>query len=216
MDSKIPLTHSLNTAIDFFALMKRTDCLTGFLEPLEGYALFLLAAQGDGVGEIVEIGSLHGKSTSWLASGSKGAGREKVTAVDVFSFIPDPETGIGWPSLERADWGRSFNVFERNIKAMGLWDWVNPVIATSEEASKSWDKPIRLLFIDASHTYENVGLDFQYWTPHLVPEGWVAFHDYQSEEGVHRFVDELVGDSASGFEFVLTMNDLALTRRIRG
>ena len=69
---------------DYPILENRFKKIEGFLFPLEGYTLMMLAANGAGEGEIVEIGSYKGKSTCWLATGSKGAGREKVTAVDHF------------------------------------------------------------------------------------------------------------------------------------
>jgi hypothetical protein len=41
-----------------------------------------LAAGGPGLGAIVEIGCSQGRPTAFLAAGSRGAGRERVVAID--------------------------------------------------------------------------------------------------------------------------------------
>src|ERR1700761_7895342 len=58
--------------------------IDGYLKGKEGYALMLLAMGGPGRGAIVEIGSFKGRSTCFLALGTKLAGREKVIAIDHF------------------------------------------------------------------------------------------------------------------------------------
>lgn len=51
-------------------------------------------------------------------------------------------------------------VFRQNIKDAGIEDWIVPPVITSTDALISWQDPIRLLFIDANHTYEAVREDF--------------------------------------------------------
>lgn len=48
-----------------------TRKIDGWLTELEGAALYHAAMYGPAEGKIVEIGSFKGKSTVWLASGSK-------------------------------------------------------------------------------------------------------------------------------------------------
>jgi Methyltransferase domain len=40
-----------------------------------------------------------------------------------------------------------------------------PLIMTSEEAVRGWNKPIRFLWIDGDHRYEPMKLDFKLWEP---------------------------------------------------
>ncbi len=82
-----------------------------------------------------------------LASGLKKAGRaEKVFAVD--------------PHLRG-----SYEVFLENLRFHSVWDVVCPLRMTSEEAAKGRNEPIRLLFVDGSHRYEDVRLDIRLWEP---------------------------------------------------
>ena len=37
--------------------------------------------------------------------------------------------------------------------------------------------PIDLLFIDDGHYYETILKEFELWKPHVVPGGWIVFHD---------------------------------------
>jgi predicted O-methyltransferase YrrM len=150
-----------------------TDGVEGFLSDHEALYLSRLAAAGPGTGAIVEIGSYHGKSTVLIAQASQAAGREKIIAID-------PKKG------------GAIDEFHRNLARAGVTEHVTPVVATSDDAATTWQGPIRLLWIDGAHSYEQVGRDFQNWTPFLVDGGIVAFHDTYEWEGVRRVIDEHV------------------------
>ncbi|MCJ7832852.1 MAG: class I SAM-dependent methyltransferase, partial [Deltaproteobacteria bacterium] len=171
-----------------------------FLFPLEGYTLMILAAYGAGEGQIVEIGSYKGKSTCWLASGSKEAGRGKVTAVDHFK---SPVLRPGLPADQ--EW-TSLDEFKENIKLMGLEDDVRVIVSDSETAVKSWDQSIRLLFIDGDHSYEASKLDFECWSPFVIENGYVVFHDIEVWDGVTRFYNELKSTSEEFVEVFSVMS----------
>jgi predicted O-methyltransferase YrrM len=68
----------------------------------------------------------------------------------------------------------------------------------SDEAVKTWSGAIDFLFIDGDHAYEACRRDFEDWSPHVVPDGVLAFHDallgppWMDESfGSARFVREL-------------------------
>jgi hypothetical protein len=53
------------------------------------------------------------------------------------------------------------------------------------------DKSLRLVYIDADHSYSAVIWDIAIWRAKLVPGGVMAFHDYESPQyGVKRAVKE--------------------------
>ncbi len=52
----------------------------------------------------------------------------------------------------------------------------------SEELGRTWDRPLRLLWIDGDHTWAGARTDFDTFARYLVPGGIVAFHDV-----LHRY-----------------------------
>lgn len=133
--------------------------IPGWLTPGEGELLYRQAARCSLELAIVEIGAFKGKSTVCLARGSMAGQRAKVYSID-----PHEETD----SLEE---------FRANIRSAGVEEMVEPIVATSEEASRSWDSPIGLLFIDGNHDLEYVVKDCRLWFQHVAEGGFVALHD---------------------------------------
>src|SRR5437899_9399700 len=83
-----------------------------WLGPLEGYVLYRLARDGEGKGEIVEIGSWMGRSTAWLAAGSRARGRERVHAVDTLEGDTAEHPSL-WPLVYQH--GTDYKVFLDNL-----------------------------------------------------------------------------------------------------
>ncbi len=164
------------TAAERDLVRRLTDGVEGFLSDDEAVYLMRLAASVGGEGAIVEIGSYHGKSTVLLAHAARAAGREPVVAID--------------PHL-----GGAVKPFHDTLARGGVTDHVKPVVATSDAAAETWRGPIRLLWIDGSHVYDQVLRDFRNWTPFLVDGGIVAFHDTYEYDGVRRVIDEEVAPS---------------------
>lgn len=159
-----------------------TRNIDGWLTELEGASLFHAAAYGPGEGKIVEIGSFKGRSTIWLASGSKRAGRGSVYTIDTHLGSPEHQPGGEFASHMPPEGTTEF-VFRENIRQAGLEDWIVPLVMSSSDALSSWRDPIRLLFIDAAHAYEAVRSDFLGWQQHVVVGGLVAFHDVDRWDG---------------------------------
>lgn len=184
----------LKPAMDYWLYTDRFSSIEGFLDPIEGYALHLLAAFGPGQGDVVEIGSLYGRSTCYLASGCLRNGRGEVHAVDTFLGSPEHKAGGKAEQKILISDGSTFKTFLRNIASQRLDHVVRPQRTSSEEAAAGWKGPVRLLFIDGDHSYEESRKDFLIWTPHLEPEGMVVMHDIGTWEGVTRFYMELLAE----------------------
>ncbi|HKZ34407.1 MAG TPA: class I SAM-dependent methyltransferase [Patescibacteria group bacterium] len=155
--------------------------VNGWLSIQEGELLYTLAQKNPLKGCIVELGSYHGKSTICLSQGTKAIQGKKVYTVDRF---------IGGEDI-----GPEKNFYHHlidNVRDFGLKDWVIAIKGDTAESAKNWKDPIRLLFIDASHTYDNVRRDFDAWQKHLIPDGIVVFHDSVDRPGVHRVVREVI------------------------
>jgi hypothetical protein len=67
--------------------------------------------------------------------------------------------------------------FRRAIEKAGLVDTVVPIVCRSEVAARLWSTPLSLVFIDGGHSYEAALTDYQCWTRHLLPGGYLLIHD---------------------------------------
>ena len=150
----------------------------------EGRLLYDLARGCRGRGVIVEIGSWKGKSTIWLASGSRRGARAKVYAIDPHTAESD--------NLVTQSAVPTFAEFTRNIRSAGLDDLVVPLVTTSIEAARSFAEPVEMIFIDGAHDYASVALDLDVWLPKVVDGGTIAFHDTVAWDGPRRLVAERV------------------------
>lgn len=166
-------------------LANRFDTIEGWTPALAGYALYCAAKYPEVQGEVVEIGSWKGRSTCWIAEGSP------MYAVDVFD---------GGEMLKGQANGSTFGQFIDNISHQGLVHKVTPIIGDSVEVAKTWELPIRMMFIDGNHSYEGVKKDWESWKYFLVDGAIVFFDDVGGNyEGAKRFFDEL------GIEPILTI-----------
>ena len=184
----------------------------GFLLDAEGYALMQLAANGHGIGEILEVGSYMGRSASWMALGSKRTHRERITAVDHFRGSPEQQAGQDCESKVIVEEGSTFPRFMSNLRRIGVDDHVDPVVASSEEAVRNWTKPIRLLFIDGDHTYEESRRDFELWSPFVVTGGYVCFHDIGNAPGVTQYHQELLKQTKQ-YSHIVTVVSLSVLQK---
>ena len=124
---------------------------------------------------VVEIGSFKGRSTAFIASGLKSG---QIYCIDVWSNVMD--------LIAHAD----------NMKLLGYHNMVTQIRGLSKEVAKSWsktwNKPIDMLFIDGNHNYPNVKQDYELWSPYVKTGGINAIHDYGALAwpGVRKFVDQ--------------------------
>lgn len=198
------------SAASLLSAAQRVAGIGGWLHPAEGFLLMELARLGDGLGAVVELGSFMGLSTCWLAAGSSDGRRGPVVAVDTFNGSVEHSEGYyDSPAVSR--YGDTFPAFEANLRRLGLWESVVPVVGDSRTAAAGWDRgPVRLLFIDADHTYEGVKGDFEAWTPHLDDGGLVAFHDVGVFPDVTRFYGEVI---AGPWREIAGVESLRVVRR---
>ncbi len=133
--------------------------------------LFLAAALPTADGEVLEIGSYRGRSTVVLAKGALWAGQDKVVACD--PFVPVAPTDPV---------GSSHEVFLANLRRHGVESHVQLHHTWSAELARTWDRPLRLLWVDGNHDYAAVRADVEAYLPHLAPGALVALHDVDRAE----------------------------------
>src|SRR6185295_9863918 len=72
--------------------------------------------------------------------------------------------------------------------------------ALSSDLARSWDRAIRVLWIDGDHTYAGAKQDLDLFLPHLVDGGIIAFHDvlHSFEGPIRVFVEDVLRSDRFG------------------
>jgi len=165
--------------------------IKGFLDKEEGSCLYEIALEAGRHGPCLEIGSYCGKSAIYLGS----ACRENngiLFSIDHHRGSEEQQPGEEYfdPDLFDAESGRvdTFKEFRRVIEKAGLAETIVPLVCRSEVAARLWATPLSLVFIDGGHSYDAVFRDYQCWSRHIMPEGYLLIHDI--------FVDPAQGGQA--------------------
>jgi hypothetical protein len=160
--------------------------IDGMMPPDELIRIVELAYAGDADGDTVELGSWVGLTTCYLAAACQARGRGEVFTVD--TFVGTKEGGQTYPSSSKYG-GSTLAAFEHNVAASGLGHRIHVYVGrTTEMAKRHAGRPIRLLFIDADHSYAGVKADFDTWSPLVMAGGLIIFHDYRIND-VRRFIE---------------------------
>jgi predicted O-methyltransferase YrrM len=133
--------------------------------------LALAAACIPAHGTIVEIGSFKGRSTVMLAKLAAHYGLGPIVSIDPHTHNLS-EKGAN-PSQATS----TYEDFLHSLRQAGVEEQVEVHREYSQEASRNWTRPIRLLWIDGDHSYQGAKEDFLNFAPYLSPMGVVAFHD---------------------------------------
>jgi predicted O-methyltransferase YrrM len=152
----------------------------GFLEEEEGRRLYALALEVGSRGPCLEIGSYCGKSALYLGAACRESG-SVLFSVDHHRGSEEQQPGEEYFDPELWD-PRSLSVdtlsvFRRTIAKAGLEAFVVPLVCSSVVAARVWATPLSLVFIDGGHAEETVRADYMGWSDHLIPGGYLLFHD---------------------------------------
>ncbi|HOS97368.1 MAG TPA: class I SAM-dependent methyltransferase [Deltaproteobacteria bacterium] len=152
----------------------------GFLDAGEGRRLYELAREASARGPLLEIGGYCGKSTLYLGLGCR-ENNGVLFSIDHHRGSEEQQKGQEYfdPELYDEREGRvdTFRFFRSAMERAELLDTVVPLVTTSEVAARMWATPLALVFIDGSHTYPGAFADYVAWSPHIVPQGYLAIHD---------------------------------------
>ena len=144
--------------------------IEGRLTEREIRFLALLAAAPTCAGTVLEIGSFCGRSTVVLAKSAAFANAAGIVAVDPLSLPASTDPS----ALTATDVAASLRA---NLRTHGVEHLVEFHQMKSGELAQSWNRPLRLLWIDGDHTLEGARGDFRGYAPFLHPGAIVAFHD---------------------------------------
>jgi predicted O-methyltransferase YrrM len=146
------------------------------------------------IAHFVEVGAFLGKSTSFMAVEIAKSKKDiRFDVVDTWQGSIEHQEGAKHARSEVAD-GTLYAQFRRNMKPVA--HLLNPIQASSLEAVKRYkDSSLDFVFLDASHTYEDVKADIQAWKPKVKRGGYFGGHDYQTHfPGVIKAVNEEISD----------------------
>lgn len=120
--------------------------------------------------KILEVGACYGRSTAALGYACVGT-RRSVQSIDTF-FGND---GIMGRTAYR------LHVWQENMRRLGLDHYVVPLAGYSHPLLRAFpeEEMFDFVFIDASHEYADVLLDFELAYPRVKPGGWIGFHDVE-------------------------------------
>jgi predicted O-methyltransferase YrrM len=196
------------------------DTVKGFMAADEAQALYDSALAVAGLGPILEIGSYCGKSTIYLGLACQLTGNT-VFALDHHRGSEEHQKGEFFhdPDLYDVDGEQmdTFIEFRYNMDRAGINDVVVPVVASSGTASRHWQTPLGMVFIDGGHSLDAAVTDYRCWAGHLVRGGTLAIHDVfpNPADGGHAPYTIARLALASGlFEEISQVNSLALLRRV--
>jgi len=148
---------------------------------------------------LIEIGSYCGRITVAMGLTLRGLDRKDVRIAAVHEPTHDYFSDDRSPrEVLRA--------------SLTMHELANLVILAPEEDAAPWERTSHLLLIDGCHDYKSIRSDFERYTPKLVPDGLLVFHDYADYfPDVQRYVNELL--ISRNFEFVAQEASLIALRR---
>jgi MMP 1-O-methyltransferase len=156
----------------------------GYMAEDEGKALFELALEAASFGPCLEIGSFCGKSAVYLGTACKIKGVTLFT-IDHHTGSEEQQPGQLYfdPEIydERKGEIDSFPLLRETLRKADLENTVVPMVTWSKVAARNWTTPLGLVFIDGGHSYEAALMDYLCWYEHLVPGGYLIFHDIYSD-----------------------------------
>jgi len=158
----------------------KIDKIKGFLDERESDYLYELALKASKKGPCLEIGSYCGKSAVYIGGACK-ENNAVLFSLDHHRGSEEQQPGQEYfdPDLLNEQTGLidTLPLFRHTLAVFALEDTVIPIVGRSETIGRAWQTPLSLIFIDGSHAYESVLKDYQIWSKHLMPGGYLVFHD---------------------------------------
>lgn len=191
MDTTLPTSVAFTSILA--QIQQRLVGVEGWLTDREMEFLALAAARPTAEGEILEIGSFRGRSTIVLALASHATRPNTEPDQPVIAIDPLLDDD---PLLENPlPHGAAAQIFHANLRRAGVEHLVEFHRGFSYEIAATWDRPLRLLWIDGDHSYASTKQDFDLFAPHLADGAILAMHDVLSPyEGCIRvFLEDVLG-----------------------
>jgi predicted O-methyltransferase YrrM len=182
---------------DLEGLIAAAATIPGMLSEESGKFLFALCYAQQLQGDVIEIGSWQGYSTSFLARAVAESRNGRLYAIDHFRGNVGKESAYVVGKSDLSDLPRKFS---DNMQRLGLLQTVRLMEMPNREAAERLRREqirVRFLFIDGDHTREGVQRDVDLFFPFLMKGSIVVFDDCSpSAPGVIETIDRLFNEKA--------------------
>lgn len=159
---------------------KLLSSIKGFLDEDEGRCLYEIARKASRLGPCLEIGSYCGKSTIYIGAACK-TNNGILFSIDHHRGSEEQQPGEAYfdPELFDPQSGRmdTFREFRKTIEKAGIEDTVVAMVCRSDVAARLWATPLSMVFIDGGHSKEATLTDYDCWSRHIIPGGYLLIHD---------------------------------------
>ncbi len=156
------------------------ETIKGFLDPEEARYLYTVAREASRRGPCLEIGGYCGKSTVCIAAGCKEYG-QTLFSVDHHRGSEEHQPGEAYFDPDLYDRQNqcvdTFREFRKTLVKADIEDTVVPMVCRSSVAARCWRTPLSLVFIDGGHAYPDAYADYEAWSRHIIPGGYLVIHD---------------------------------------
>lgn len=167
------------TEQEFAPVLAAVAAVEGWMTDDQARRLWQAARRVGAGGQIVEIGSFHGRSTIVLATGA--ADGTTVVAIDPHGGGDRGPNEIT-PDAQRGD--ADHDTFHANLARAGVNERVRHVRRPSGDALDQVTGAIDVLYIDGAHRYRYAKPDIELWGERVAPGGTMLIHDSYSAVGV--------------------------------
>lgn len=190
--------------IDLEALGNIATTIPGMTTIQSGQFLYTMCYLQKLKGDVVEIGSWQGRSSSFLARAVGNSKNGNFYAIDHFKGNKNKEDSY---IIKNKDLSDLESKFIKNMERTGVFNHVNLLNMTNEKAEeKIKDIKIRFLFIDGDHTEKGVEKDINLFFPKLLSGSIIVFDDFSNNfPGLIKTIDKLLFDKK--FSRIMTYNN---------
>jgi predicted O-methyltransferase YrrM len=193
----------------------------GFLDQDEGRRLYEFALEASQRGPCLEIGSYCGKSTVYIGTACK-MNKSILFSIDHHRGSEEQQPGQPFfdpglfdPKIGRMD---TFREFRMTLEKAGIEDTVVAMVCRSDVAARLWATPLSMVFIDGGHSKEAALTDYECWSRHIIPGGYLLIHDIfedPTEGGQAPYQIYNLACSSGKFHPLSKINTLGVLRRKR-
>jgi predicted O-methyltransferase YrrM len=166
--------------------MKNSIEIDGWFGYEQTYDMLIDSVQTSGI--FVECGAWLGKSSSYLAD------KIAESRPDISLYIVDSWQGSPSELTTTHKLVTTTDVYALFVENMGNRKYTPIRSFSTEAATKFQDESLDVVFIDMSHTYEDVKQDLDVWLPKVKKNGYIAGHDL-SWTGVIKAIKEKFGNN---------------------